>query len=145
MGYMTDLAPSVQRSFRLSPRTVELLDTAAQAAGVSRNALADRLLGEAARTEAHPLIRFHAGSTGRRQPLVVGTRLYVHQIISTLRDSGGDIDEAASYLDLRPYQVRAALAYYADFANEVDDDAATARRIEQDERSRWERQRQVLA
>lgn len=145
MGYMTDPAPSVQRSFRLSPRTVELLDTAAQAAGVSRNALADRLLGEAARTEAHPLIRFHAGSTGRRQPLMVGTRLYVHQIISTLRDSGGDIDEAASYLDLRPYQVRAALAYYADFTDEVDDDAATARRIEQDERSRWERQRQVLA
>lgn len=145
MGCMTDLMPSVQRSFRLSPRTLELLDAAAQAAGVSRNALADRLLGEAARTEAHPLIRFHAGSTGRRQPLVVGTRLYVHQVISTLRESGGDIEETASYFDLRPYQVRAALAYYADFTDEVDGDAATARQIEHDERARWERQRQVLA
>lgn len=142
---MPDLLPSVQRSFRLSPRTLELLDSAAQAAGVSRNALADRLLGEAARTEAHPLVRFHAGSTGRRQPLLVGTRLYIHQIISTLRASDGDIEETASYLDLRPYQVRAALAYYADFTDEVDDDAQTAGRIEQDERARWERQRQVLA
>jgi uncharacterized protein (DUF433 family) len=142
---MTDQPTSVQRSFRLSPRTLELLDSAAKATGVSRNALADRLLGEAARTETHPLIRFHAGSTGRRQPLVVGTRLYVHQVISTLRGSDGDVEETASYLGIRPHQVRAALAYYADFTEEVDDDDATARQIEHDERARWERQRRVLA
>lgn len=76
--------------------------------------------------------------------MLVGTRLYVHQIISTLRDSGNNIDEAADYLGLRPQQVNAALAYYADFADEVDEDAATARQAEEDERSRWERQRQVL-
>jgi hypothetical protein len=40
---------TVQRSFRLSARTLELLDAAAVGGQESRNALADRLLGEAVR------------------------------------------------------------------------------------------------
>lgn len=112
---------------------------------MSRNALADRLLGEAIRTETHPLIRFHTGAAGRRQPMVVGTRLYVHQIISSLRDSGGDIEDVASYFGLRPQQVSAALAYYADYTDEVDEDTAVARQVEADQGARWERQQQVLA
>jgi hypothetical protein len=54
----------VQRSFRLSRRTLDLLDKAAHASGYSRHTLADRLLGEALRTETHPLIRFQAGRRG---------------------------------------------------------------------------------
>src|SRR5579872_7375943 len=84
-------SPSIQRSFRLAPRTLELLDAAAAAGDESRNALADRLLGEALRVEAHPLIRFHEGAAERRQPLLVGTRLYVYQIVATLRASGGNV------------------------------------------------------
>lgn len=135
---------SVQRSFRLSHRTLELLDTLAKRVGESRNALVDRILGEAIRTEAHPLIRFHPGAAGRR-PLLVGTRLYVHQVIASLRASGGDINETAHYFGITPQQVRAALAYYADFPDEVDGDAATALAVEREERARWERQRQALA
>src|SRR3984893_12305374 len=107
---------SVQRSFRLSARTIELLDAAAAAGGESRNALADRLLGEAVRLERHPLIRFHQGAAGRRQPLIVGTRLYIHQVMSTLRAGRGDIDEAAAHLGIAPRLVRAAVEYYAEFA-----------------------------
>jgi uncharacterized protein (DUF433 family) len=142
---MSDEAASVQRSFRLSARTIELLDAEAEAAGESRNALADRLLGEALRVERHPLIRFQRGAAGRRQPLVVGTRLYVHQVVGTLRASDGDVDEAAGYLGVAPRQVRAALDYYADFRDEVDTDAAVARRVEDSERERWERQQRALA
>jgi uncharacterized protein (DUF433 family) len=136
---------SVQRSFRLSPRTIELLDAAAAAGGESRNSLADRLLGEAVRLERHPLVRFHQGGAGRRQPLIVGTRLYVHQVMSTLRAGRGDIDEAASYLGIPPRLVRAAVEYYAEFADEVDEDAVVAERVEKDELARWERQRRALA
>jgi hypothetical protein len=64
--------------------------------------------------------------------------------MSTLRDGGGDVEEAAEYFRVRPQLVRAALAYYADFADEVDEDAAVARQVEADERARWERQRQAL-
>ena len=78
--------------------------------------------------EAHPLIRFHAGAAGRRQPLVVGTRLYVHQVMSTVRASGADVDAAAEYLGVAPRLVRAAVAYYVDFTDEVDEDAAVAER-----------------
>jgi hypothetical protein len=137
--------PSVQRSFRLSARTIELLDAAAAAGGESRNALADRLLGEAVRLEDHPLIRFRRGAAGRREPFLVGTRLYIHQVISTLRASGGDIDEAATYLGIAPRLVRAVVEYYAEFPDEVDEDAAAAERVERAERDRWERQRRALA
>src|SRR5688500_1173795 len=116
---MRDEKASVQRSFRLSPRTLELLDAEAATVGEARNALADRLLGEALRLERHPLIRFHSGAAGRRQPLVTGTRLYVHQVIATLRESEGDVDEAAAHFGVAARQVRAALDYYADFRDEV--------------------------
>lgn len=142
---MTNAETTVQRSFRLSRRTLHLLDAMAHASGGSRNALADRLLGEAIRTETHPLIRFQSGAAGRRKPLLIGTRLYVHQVITTLRGSNGDIDEAADYLGIRPQLVRAALAYYADFSDEVDDEAAAAEQLERDERARWEREQQALS
>src|SRR5438093_1583858 len=108
VGHMRDAPASVQRSFRLSRRTLELLDAAAAAGGESRNALVDRLLGEAVRLERHPLIRFHQGAAGRRQPLVIGTRLYVHQVMSTVRASQRRVDEAAAYLGMTPRLVRAA-------------------------------------
>jgi uncharacterized protein (DUF433 family) len=142
---MRDEPTSVQRSFRLSKRTVELLDAASAAGRESRNALADRLLGEAVRLERHPLIRFHESASGRRQPLVVGTRLYVHQVMSTVRASDGDVDEAGSYLGIPSRLVRAAVEYYAEFADEVDEDADVATRVERDERARWERQQRALA
>jgi uncharacterized protein (DUF433 family) len=142
---MSSKRASVQRSFRLSSRTLDLLDAAAAASEESRNALADRLLGEALRLERHPLIRFHDGTAGRRQPLVVGTRLYVYQVMSTVRMSHGDIAEAADYLRISPRLVRAAVEYYAEFSDEVDDDSAAAELAERSERDRWERQQRALA
>lgn len=145
MSHMRDEPKSVQRSFRLSRRTIDLLDAASVASGESRNALADRLLGEAVRLERHPLVRFHRGEAGRRQPLLVGTRLYVHQVISTLRGSGGDAGRAAAYLSVPLRLVDAAVEYYADFSEEVEEDAAVAERIAAEERARWEAQQRALA
>ena len=129
----------------MSRRTLEQLDAMARATGESRNALADRLLSEAIRTAAHPLIRFQSGALGRRRALVVGTRFYVYQMISTLRGNDGDVDVTAGDFGLAPQLVRAALAYYADFTDEVDEDAAVAAQIERDERERWERQQRAIA
>ncbi|MBO0840607.1 MAG: hypothetical protein J2O49_07300 [Sciscionella sp.] len=137
--------PTVQRSFRLSRRTLDLLDEMAKATGGSRNALADRLLGEAIRTETHPLIRFQPGALGRRRALVIGTRLYVYQVISTLRGNDGDIERTAKDFDVSPQLITAALAYYADYADDIDSDAAAATRLEQEERARWERQQTAIA
>jgi uncharacterized protein (DUF433 family) len=92
----------------------------------------------------HPLIRFRTGAAGRREPLVVGTRLLVRQVVATLKASDGNLDEAARYLDLPNRSVRAALSYYAEFADEVDEDADWADRVESDLRDRWERERSAL-
>ena len=76
--------------------------------------------------------------------MLVGTRLSVHQVISTLRDSGGDVDEAASYFEIEARLVKAALNYYADFREEVDHDAAIAALVETQEFARWERRQAAL-
>jgi uncharacterized protein (DUF433 family) len=136
--------PTVQRSFRLSSRTLELLEQRAAARDLSRNALADQLLGEAVRTDDHPLIRFRAGASGRRRPALVGTRLYVHDVIDTLHGEEGSVEAAADYLGVDAQLVRAALAYYADFTDEVDADREAAAALAREERARWDRQQQAL-
>lgn len=45
--------PTVQRSFRLSSRTLELLSRRAEETAESRNALTERLLEEGVRTDRH--------------------------------------------------------------------------------------------
>lgn len=136
---MEEGAASVQRSFRLSRATSDLLDEAAANANESRNALAERLLGEALRTERHPMIRFRTGAAGRREPHVLGTRLLVRQIVATVQAHEGSVEAASTYLQLPSSVVRSAIGYYADFRDEVDDDARRASRLESEERQRWER------
>ena len=93
-----------------------MLDALAEHLGESRNALADRVLGEALRTQAHPLVRFRAGASGRREPAVGGTRLLVRQVVRQVRDENGDIDA----------------------------DAEWAARVEAEELARWQREQAVL-
>src|SRR5947207_14551632 len=102
---------SVQRSFRLSRRTIDLLDDRALQLSESRTSLAERLLDEALHTDRHPLIHFRLGASGMRRPALVGTRLYVWQVVDTVRASDGSVPDAASYLGLTELQVRAAIDY----------------------------------
>lgn len=140
-----DDTKSVQRSFRLSRKTADALDAAAAAGNETRNALADRLLGEALRIERHPLIRFRTGPAGWREPMLVGTRLKVRQVMHTLRGEDNDLDAAAAYFSLPRSTVAAALAYYAEYANEVDADEARAHAFERAERARWDRQQAAVS
>ncbi len=137
------LSRTAQRTFRFAPETLQRLDERAGQLGESRNGLAQRLLDEGLRLEQHPLIYFRGGAAGLRRPAMVGTRLYVWQVLDTLRASD-DAADAASYLGLTEAQVRAAADYYADFADEVDADAADEHAFAQRERERWERAQHVL-
>jgi len=74
----------------------------------------------------------------------VGTRLYVWQVVDTVRESGGSVPAAAEYLGLPELHVRAAVDYYADFTDEVDQHRAEQREFERRERERWERSERVL-
>jgi uncharacterized protein (DUF433 family) len=135
---------SVQRSFRLSPRTLELLGERAAETSESRNALAERLLDEGLRIDRHPLIRFRTGGSGLRRPGLVGTRLDIWQVIDTLRDHDGEVAAAAEYLGVSDAMVRAAIDYYADFADEIDAYRAEELAFAERERERSERVRRVL-
>jgi uncharacterized protein (DUF433 family) len=145
MTGMRSSSAGVQRSFRLAPKTLELLDREAEESNTSRNALADRLLAEGLRMEHHPQIRFQTTGSGRRVPMLAGTRLKVYHVISTIRDSDGSLEEAAEYFSLPLLLMEAARDYYADFREEVDAQWEEADRIAARERARWERQQRALS
>jgi uncharacterized protein (DUF433 family) len=123
---------------------MELLDNRARELSESRNSLAERLLDEGLHTERHPLMVFRAGGAGRRRPALLGTRLYVWQIVDTVRASGNSVGEAAEYLGLPEHHVRAAIDYYADFKDEVDGYRAEELDYERREHERSERSQRVL-
>lgn len=136
---------SAPRSFRLSRTTNDLLDQKAAQAHQSGNSLADRILGEGLRTEDHPLVRFRSGAAGRREPILVGTRLLVRQVVATLWVHDGNPKEAAEYLGVSTSTVTAALSYYADFTEEVNADIDWAESIETAERARWEKEQSLAS
>jgi len=134
----------VQRSFRLSGKTLELLNTRAAETAESRNALVERLLDEGLRVDRHPLIWFRTGGSGLRRPALVGTRLDVSQVVDTVRGENGDVAAAAEYLSVPERMVRAAVDYYADFTEEIDAYRAEELAFAERERERSERAQRVL-
>ena len=81
--------------------------------------LAQRYIDEGLRSDEHPSIRFVDGPSGRR-PTLVGTGLDVWEAIAVVRDNGGDVAEAAAYLELPEALLRDAVAYYAVYTVEID-------------------------
>lgn len=107
------------RSFRLPAEMAARLDQGAAASGVTRTALAERLLDEGLRRIRHPRIDFVDGPAGRR-PFVLGTGLDVWEIVATIRASNDSLEEAADYLQVPLAIVEAAARYHAEFADEID-------------------------
>lgn len=136
--------PTRQRSFRLHSRTLELLDEHARDAGLSANALAQRLLDESLRVERHPLIGFREGGSGTRFPALVGHRLSVWDVMGTVWAEGGDVAAAARYLQLGEHETRACIDYYADFKDEVDAYGAEQEAFAERVRQQLERRRAVV-
>ena len=121
-----------------------MLDQLAESTSESRSSLVERMLAEALRTEHHPLIRFRTGGSGRREPALIGTRHAVRQLVSQVRAADGDVDEIAEIMELPVASVRAVMAYYADFRDEIDAEIAWATAVEAEERARWDREQAVL-
>jgi uncharacterized protein (DUF433 family) len=132
------------RSFRFSERLLESLQERARERRESANSLAERLLEEGLRREDHPLITFREGPAGRRAALV-GARLDVSQVIDTLRESENSIAAAAEYFGLPEPYVQAAVRYYAEFRDEVDEWRERMREIADREEDAWRREQAVLS
>ncbi len=114
MDYMTS-----PLSVRLNDATIARLGRHAQRVHLAPRTLAQRYVEEGLRMDEHPLIRFAEGPAGRRARLM-GTGKDVWEVIVTVRDNGGDIAEAARYLEIPLGLVQAAVTYYGAYTDEID-------------------------
>ncbi len=130
-------------AFRFDPDLVEHLRRRARETRTAQTELAERYIAEGLRQDEHPLISFRDGAAGRRAVLL-GSRLSVADVITTIRQNGNSLEQSAGYLEIPLEHVEAALAYYADYPQEIDawiarSDAAAAR-----ERDALDRRRAAL-
>lgn len=113
---------------------------------VALSTLAERLIDEGLRSEAHPMVIFRPGPGGRRPVLIGGPE--VADVIGAI--VGGDVpaDErrqrAAELLGTSLALVDAAMAYYADFTDEIDGLLAERARQAEEMEAAWRRQRALL-
>lgn len=131
-------------SARWSPRTLDGAHARAERIGQSFNQLTERYVREGIRMDEHPLISFRDGPAGRR-PTLIGTRLDVAAVVSTIRQNDNSVVEAADYLRLPVAHVDACVQYYVAYQDEVDGwivrDAEEAEAAE----ISWRKRREIFA
>jgi uncharacterized protein (DUF433 family) len=139
-------APTTKQSiaFRFDRVTVARLKQRAQETHAPQTALAERYIEEGLRHDEHPLIYFRDGEMGRR-PALLGTRLDLAQVITTIRQNDNSVEEASGYLEIPLEHVEACLRYYVDYKDEIDAWIERAHAIAQRERERWHARQQALA
>ena len=106
-------------TLRLAPGIRQRLSDLARRSGIAERSLAQRYVDEGLRHDAHPLIQFLDGPSGRRASLV-GRGLDVWEVIATIRDNGGSTALAAEYLQVPVGLIEAAVAYYGEYKDEID-------------------------
>jgi uncharacterized protein (DUF433 family) len=138
--------PTTKQSvaFRFDRATVRHLKQRAQELHAPQTALAERYIEEGLRHDEHPLIHFRDAEMGRR-PALLGTRLDVAEVITTLRQNDNSLEDTAEYLEITLEQVEACLRYYADYKEEIDAWTERALTIARREHERWRRRQQALA
>jgi hypothetical protein len=146
---MVAVSPS---SVRFEPRVLERLTAyVATHREMTLSSASNRLVDEALRMHEHPLITFKDGPAGRRARVVGGPDVW--EIIGAIRsvriaDSGLAGDEAlAAVAEMSgvpmPF-LRAALAYWGDYPEEVDAFLDRANAEAAQARAAWERQQELL-
>lgn len=109
--------------------------------GLTQTGLAERYLEEAIRVADHPGIVFRSGPAGRRAAVLGGPDVW--EIIETFRAEGRKVDSAARYLSLPIGLVRAAVDYYADNRDEIDEWIRRNRRLAEEAEATASRRRSV--
>lgn len=129
------------------PHIVDRLKAEAAARDRSASALAEELIDEGLRMRRHPLVAFRDGASGRRASLVGGGDIW--EVVSAV--VGGDVPaskrvaRAVEVFGLRREQVEAALAYYAEYTDEIDAQIEANRTTAEEAEALWRRQHELLA
>jgi uncharacterized protein (DUF433 family) len=112
--------------------------------GITQRTLAQRYVEEGVRRDDHPLVHFLPGVVGRRS-VVVGTGLDVWEVIATVRDNENDLAETASYLGIPLGLVEAAVNYYGEYSDEIDEQIADNEAEYERGYAAWEAGKRALA
>lgn len=112
--------PRKHFSVRLSDEDRARLAERASDAQVSESDLARRYVSEGLRRDLHPMITSRPGRVGGRPALSSRPRLEIAVIVETWASNDRSVDAAAEYHGISTAEVQAALAYYADFPDEID-------------------------
>jgi hypothetical protein len=133
-------------SVRMSEQTLERLEAGARRRGEPKSRTAERLIEEGLRMDDHAGIVFRDGPTGRRATLVAGPDVW--EVIEALRGTKLRGEEAiaatSEWGNLSQSQVRAAVRYYADYPEEIDERIELNRREAERQRSVWQRAEEAL-
>lgn len=117
------------------------------ATGTTKSRLAERYVDEGLRADEHPGIVFRGGPSGRRAALAAGPDVW--EVVSTLRGTGAKGEEAIAStvetLGLTPQQVRAAVRYYGDYPDEVDERIRLNVEEAEAAEAAWRREQAALA
>jgi uncharacterized protein (DUF433 family) len=141
------MARARQFSARLDAAVVDRLERRGARRGLNKSRLAERYIDEGMRMEDHPGIVFRDGPTGRRAGLAGGPDVW--EVIAAIRAGGlaGEdaIEAAAEWGNLTAEQVRAAVRYYGEFRDEIDE--RVRRNVEEAEAAEeaWRREQNALA
>jgi hypothetical protein len=111
--------PKQHVTLRVPSRLKQALSRQATREGVSQTGLAERYLEEAIRVADHPGVVFRSGPAGRRASIVGGPDIW--EIVETFLAEARDLEATARYLHLPVGLVRAAVDYYADHREEIDE------------------------
>jgi uncharacterized protein (DUF433 family) len=130
-------------SLRMDARTRERLAERARSERLAQGALVNRYVEEGIRRDRHPRITFIPKISGRLPALVSRPRVLVAHVIETWRANKKSARAAGEYLQLPEEEIRAAVAYYAEYQDEIDD-WLTWNRAEADRLERESRREQKL-
>jgi uncharacterized protein (DUF433 family) len=119
------------------------LQERARARGESANALAERLLEEGLRRDRHPLIDFW-DRAGGRSAMVLGTRLEVAHVIDTWLLEDKSVTKTAEYFEISERKIQAAVSYYAEFQDEIDEWRRSKQEFADREYEAWRREQALL-
>lgn len=134
-------------SIRLTDEVRARLERQASAARERPATYAARVLDEGVRAAAHPGITFRPAPAGGRMAAVVDGPdvAEVVKVVQGLDVRGqARIVETAQWLGLAEHKVRAALDYYAEFTDEIEDELALRADAELQLAARLAAQRDLL-
>jgi predicted transcriptional regulator len=134
------LCASVARehlSIRIDSETRRELEREAARRGTPKTTLAESLLREAVRMTSHPGITFREGPAGRRAGVIGGPDVW--EVVEVWNDSDRDSAATALVLNLAVGLVDAAVGYYHDQTEEINDWIQRNRDQAADAEAAWRR------